>query len=230
MRQLMMVLILVMAGPAMAQDVTRRITVVGQGRVVVVPDMATVTMGVISEAKTGASAMATNAKTVTFVMAQLAETGIETGDVQTSNLSLSPRWDKRSSSSNESGKIGGFLASNKVTVRVRNLAKLGVVLDAVVQSGANNFNGLHFGLQEPQPVQDAARKAAIEDALRKAQIYVTAAGVTLGDVLTISETSQGGNPVMMGMAADMAQSRAVPVSQGALSIEASVTVIYAIKE
>lgn len=233
MRKLTIALILGMAGfamvgSAMAADITRRITVVGQGSVETVPDMATVTMGVISEAKTGAAAMAQNSDAVTQVIAQLAEAGIEARDVQTSNLSLSPRWDKRSSSSNENRKIGGFVASNMVTVRVRDLAKLGLVLDAVVQSGANNFNGLHFGLQDPQPTQDAARKVAVEDALRKAQLYAVAAGVTLGDVLTISETSQASNPVMMGMAADMAQSRAVPVSQGELSIGASITVVYEI--
>ncbi len=234
MRQFMCALIatmLVMAAPTMAEEGTRRITVVGQGSVEAVPDMATVSMGVISEAKTGAGAMTLNSTTLADVMAQLKAAGIEARDVQTSNLSLSPRWDNKSSSRGEGQKIGGFVASNTVTVRVRDLSVLGEVLDAVVQSGANRFNGLHFGLQEPQPVQDAARKVAVADARRKAELYAVAAGVTLGDVLTISEVAQnGGGPVMMAMGAEMAQSRAVPVSQGELSVATSVSVIYAIAD
>jgi len=162
-------------------------------------------------------------------MKQLTEAGGEARDVQTSNLSLSPRWDNSLFSSTGQRKIAGFVASNTVTVRVRDLEKLGTVLDAVVQNGANTFNGLYFGLQEPKPAQDAARKVAVADALRKAQLYAVAAGVTLGDVLTISEAPQSRvSPVMMGVAADMAQSRAVPVSQGELSVAASITVVYAI--
>lgn len=231
MRRVMIALILLMAVPAAAEDVTRRITVVGQGSVEAAPDMATVSMGVITEAKTGAAAMAQNSGTLAGVLKQLSDVGIEARDVQTSNLSLSPRWDNSLFSSTGQRKIAGFVASNTVTVRVRDLDNLGEVLDAVVQNGANNFNGLNFGLQEPQPAQDAARKEAVADALRKAQLYAAAAGVTLGEVLTISEAPQHGvSPVMMTMEADMMQSRAVPVSQGELSVAASITVVYAITD
>jgi len=229
MRYLVIALILGMAMPAMAEDARHRITVVGQGSVEVVPDMATISLGVISEAKTGAAAMAQNSETLAEVMTQLTDAGIEARDIQTSNLSLSPRWDSSLFNSTGQRKIVGFEASNTVTVRVRDLDKLGALLDAVVQSGSNTFNGLNFGLQEPQPTQDAARKVAVADALRKAQLYAAAAGVTLGDVLTISEAPQHGvSPVMMTMEADMMQSRAVPVSQGELSVAASITVVYAI--
>jgi len=231
MRNLVIALVLLMATPVLAEDVgVRRITVVGQGSVEVVPDMATVSMGVISEAKTGAAAMAQNSDTLAEVLKQLSDAGIKARDVQTSNLSLSPRWDNKLFSSSGHRKITGFVASNTLTVRVRDLDKLGEVLDAVVQNGANNFNGLHFGLQEPQPAQDAARQAAVADAQRKAQLYAAAAGVTLGDVLTISEAAggRGVSPVMMTMEADMRQSRAVPVSQGELTIGASITMVYAI--
>ncbi len=229
MRRLMIALILLMAVPAAAADVTRRITVVGQGSVEVVPDMATVSMGVTTEAKTANSAMSRNTDSLEGVLLELVGAGIEMRDVQTNNISLSPRWDNRLASSSGKPKIVGFVASNTLSVRVRDLDRLGEVLDAVVQNGANNFNGLNFGLQDPQPAQDAARKVAVADALRKAQLYALAAGVTLGDVLTISEAPQRGvSPVMMTMEADMMQSRAVPVSQGELSVAASITVVYAI--
>ncbi|MCF6315632.1 MAG: SIMPL domain-containing protein [Marinosulfonomonas sp.] len=226
MRKLMIALVLLVATPTYAEDVVRRITVVGQGAVETTPDMATVSMGVITEAKTGAEAMAQNSAALEGVLKQLGAAGIEAKDVQTSNLSLSPRWD-----SSGQGQIAGFIASNTVTVRVRDLDRLGGVLDAVVQNGANTFHGLHFGLQEPQPAQDAARQDAVADARRKAQLYATAAGVTLGDVLTISEAaSRGVSPVMMIMEADMMQSRAVPVAQGEVTVGATITIVYAIAD
>lgn len=231
MRYFLIGLILLIAAPATAADLTRQITVVGQGSVDAAPDMATISMGVISEAKTGATAMAKNSGVLAGVLKQLGDAGIDARDVQTSNLSLSPRWDNSRSSNTGQHEITGFVASNTVTVWVRDLDNLGVILDAVVQNGANSFNGLSFGLQEPQPAQDAARKVAVADALRKAQLYATATGVTLGDVLTISEVAQRGvSPVMMPMAADMMQSRAVPVSQGEVSVAASVAVVYAIAD
>ncbi len=230
MRKLMIALVLLMATPVYGEDVVRRITVVGQGAVETTPDMATVSMGVITEAKTGAEAMAQNSQALEAVLQQLSAAGIEAGDVQTSNLSLSPRWDNKIFSSSGQRKISGFVASNTVTVRVRDLDRLGEVLDAVVQNGANTFHGLHFGLQEPQPAQDAARQDAVADARRKAQLYAEAAGVTLGDVLTISEAaSRNASPVMMTMGdSDMMQIRAVPVAQGEMTVGASITIVYAI--
>lgn len=229
MRQLMFVLILVLAGPAMASDVMRRITVVGHGSVEVVPDMATVSLGMISEAKTGAAAMALNSDTVAKVIVQLTAARIEARDVQTSNLSLSPRWGKRSVSIRGDNGIIAFVASNTLTVRVRDIGTLGAVLDAALHSGVNTFNSLSFGLQEPQPVQDEARKVAAADALRKAQLYAASTEATLGEVLTISEPMRNGvYPVMASGQAEMMQSRAVPVSQGEVSVAASVTMVFAL--
>ncbi len=229
MRQLMFVLILAMGAPASASDLVRRITVVGHGSVEVVPDMAAVSLGVISEAKTGAAAMVQNSKTLAAVMAQLTAAGIEARDVQTSNLSLSPRWGKRSSNISGDNSISGFVASNTVTVRLRDIGALGKVLDAVLHGGANTFNGLSFGLQDPQPLQDAARKVAAADALRKARIYAASMGAKLGEVVTITEPTQNGvQPVMMSGAGDLARSRGVPVSQGEVSVAASVTMVFAL--
>lgn len=228
MRNSLIALVLLMATPLMAEDTARRITVVGQGSIEMVPDMATVSVGVVVQADTGAAAMAQNALAFEAVLAQLKTAGIEARDVQTSNLSLSPRWGK-SASSFGGNKIAGFVASNTVTVRVRDLARLGEVLDVVVQSGANSFHGLHFGLQEPLPIHDAARKAAVADALHKAQLYAGGAGVSLGDVLSISDASQrSGDPVMMTMQADMVQSRAVPVAQGEISVGANIAMVFEI--
>lgn len=230
MRNLLIALVLGVATPVMADDMAQQITVVGHGTVEMVPDMATVSVGVVVEADTGAAAMAQNSTALALVLEQIKAAGIEARDLQTSNLSLSPRWGKSVSSLGRN-KIAGFVASNTVTVRVRDLDRLGGVLDAVVQNGANIFHGLSFGLQEPLPAQDAARQDAVADALRKAQLYAGAAGVSLGSVLSIREASQrSGGPVMMTMQADMVQSRAVPVAQGEVSVAASITMVFEISQ
>jgi len=228
MRNVIIALVLLMATPVMAQD-ARRIVVNGLGVVDTVPDMATISMGVVSEAKTAGAAMAKNSDALAAVLKQLAAAGVESRDFQTNNLSLSPRWNNSSSMSKAPPQIVGFVATNTVSVRVRDLAQLGVVLDAVVQNGANSFHGLSFGLQDMEPAQNAARVAAVKDAMAKAQLYATAAGVELGDVVSISDgTVRSARPVMME--ADMMRSMAVPVGQGELSVTADVSVVFGIAD
>lgn len=229
MRKLLISLFLVIATPGWSDAALRQITVTGEGRVEAVPDMATVIMGVVTEGDTGAEAMSANSAALAQVFARLRAAGVEERDMQTSNLSLSPRWDNRSSSISGQPQIVGFVASNTVSVRLRDLAQVGTVLDAVVQSGANSFQGISFGLQNPQPVQDEARQKAVRDAIRKARLYAEAAGVELGDIQRITENGGGSpRPVMMAMEADMVRSAAVPVAQGEVSLHASVTVVFAI--
>jgi len=228
MRNVIIVLVLLMATPVMAQE-AGRIVVSGRGVVETVPDMATISMGVVSEAKTAGDAMAKNSDALAAVLKQLAEAGIESRDIQTNNLSLSPRWNNGGSMSKAAPEIRGFIANNTVSVRVRDLAQLGVVLDAVVQNGANSFHGLSFGLQDMEPAQNEARVAAIKDAMAKAQLYATAAGVELGDVVSISDGAvRSVGPVMME--ADMMRSMAVPVAKGELSVTADVTVVFGIAD
>ncbi len=230
MRNVIIALVLLLSAPVMAED-SRRIVVNGHGVVETVPDMATVSMGVVSEAKTAGDAMAENSDALALVLKQLTAAGIESRDIQTNNLSLSPRWDNRSSGVSGQPQISGFIATNTVSVRVRDLAQLGQVLDAVVENGANSFNGLSFGLQDMKPAQDAARVAAVKDAMAKAQLYATAAGVKLGDVVSISDVSRrNAAPAMFGVNADMMRSAAVPVAQGELSVTADVTIVFGIAD
>ena len=103
---------------------------------------------------------------------------------------------------------------------------MGTILDAVVNSGANGFNGLQFGLQDPVPAQDSARVAAVADAKRKAELYAKAAGISLGPIHMLSEAgSHSPQPVMLR---EMAMSDAVPIAQGEVSMRASVTIVYEI--
>ncbi|MEM9432869.1 MAG: SIMPL domain-containing protein [Pseudomonadota bacterium] len=216
------------AAPLMAQQ-DRLISVVGEGQVAAAPDLATVTLGVTQEAKLAAEALRAVSSATRDVFDGLEAMSIESRDIQTSRLSLNPQWSTRKQNGREFNVISGYTASNMVTVIVRDLENLGVVLDAVVQSGANNFNGLSFGFAEPQALEDAARIAAVGDARRKAEMLAQAAGVTLGDVQSISETAGRNRPVPLADAR-MAMESAVPIAEGELSLTSRVSVVFSIAE
>ncbi|WP_299952910.1 SIMPL domain-containing protein [uncultured Roseobacter sp.] len=216
------------AGMALADD-ARVITTTGIGTVETTPDMATLRLGVTHEDKEAAAAMAATSKGVTAVLARLEAAGIAPRDMQTDQLSLQPIWSDYNSNSRDARKITGFLATNMLTVRVRDLDTLGSVLDLVIGDGANSFNGLSFGLQEPKPSQDAARADAVKDAVDRAQQLAEAAGVTLGPIQSISEQGGFARPQMMEMAA--ARSAAdVPIASGELTVSAQVNIVFAIAD
>lgn len=216
-----------LCAPAWAD--TPSLTLTGRGEVATAPDMATITMGVTSFEPTAAAAMAETSTATARVIDALKAAGIEGKDIQTRDLRLSPRWKNRAYKSGETPEIEGFTASNTVMVRVRDMGALGGLLDQVVQLGANQFQGLSFGLQEPEPAQDEARKNAVADAMRKAQLYAEAAGVTLGPILSISETSRVAPQPMMMMEATRSMAADVPVEGGEVSVGASVTMVFAIQ-
>ncbi len=218
-------------GFAAAQEVPApRVTVTGEGRVEAAPDMATVSLGVSTEADTAALALAENSAQVAQVLATLTAAGVAERDVQTSGLSLSPRWDGYGSDSGAAPKVVGYTAANTVTVRIRVLADLGGVLDAVVSSGANTLNGLAFGMSAPEPLLDQARQRAVADAMRKAALFAGAAGVTLGPVRMIDEASGYSQPApMFRMDAEMSSAPAVPVAGGEVSLTATVTMVFDLK-
>ena len=238
MRILGLVATLVMlAEPVLAQAVTAAdepptIMVTGEGRVDVAPDLATISLGVTNEADTAKEALDANTAALQAAIDRLKAAGIEDRDIQTSGLSLGPRYDYNRTNPDGSAQITGFIASNMVTVRVRVLDQLGAVLDAVVTDGANTLGGVSFGLQEPDPVLDEARKDAVADARRKAELYATAAGVTLGKVRSIAEQSGFAVPMPMPMAeASLSKAAApVPIAGGEVSVTANVTIVYEIGE
>ncbi len=223
-------LFLALPGIGAAQEPPATITVTGEGRVEAAPDMATVSLGVTTEAETASAAMAENSNAVAAILEQLSGAGIEARDIQTSGLSLGPRYNYRSSG-DQPPEITGYTASNMVTVRVRALDTLGGVLDRVVSGGANTLNGLGFGLQDDQAAMDEARRGAVAEAARKAALFAEAAGVALGPILSIHE---GGammpQPKMMAAEASFARDGGVPVAGGELSIRADVTIVYSIAE
>jgi uncharacterized protein YggE len=224
-----LVAVLLCAAPmAMADPADRVITVSGSGQVDVAPDMATLTLGVTHEAKVASAAMDQVSDSVAQILARLSDMGIEPRDMQTSGLSLNPVWANHNSSTPQRPKISGFVARNSVMVRVRALDGLGAVLDAVIIDGANDLGGIRFGVQQPDPLMDEARRRAVTDAMAKAQVLADAAGVTLGPLQTMSEQGGRGQPMMMEMAAS--RDGGVPIAAGQVSLSASVTLVFAIAD
>lgn len=225
MRLLLGLIAIVLAFPVAAEDM-RTITVIGEGRVSAEPDMAILRLGVSREARMASDAMRAASEATAAVLAQIETAGIEARDVQTANVSLSPRWQHEN---NNAPRIVGYVASNDLTVRVRALDTLGALMDGVVGDGANQMNGLSFAIAEPRPLQDEARKEAVADARKKAELLATSAGVSLGNVMTISENGGFGQPVVMARGA-MMEASAVPIAAGEMDISATVTVVFAIAE
>ena len=214
-----------LAGAALAAD-PARITVTGEGRVDAAPDMATITLGVTSEGTTATAAMAANSAQLAQVLANLKAAGIADRDLQTTGLALNPNWQSNDNGSNL--RIVGYVASNILTVRVRALAGLGAALDAAVKDGANTVDGVSFGLADPDPVLDEARRRAVTDATRRALLLTEAAGVSLGAVVAINEGGGSFAPApMFGKAVGMT-AEAVPLASGEVSLSASVTMVWEI--
>lgn len=204
-----------------------QITVTGEGRVQAAPDMATITLGVTTQGPTAAEAMAANSAELAKVMDRLTASGVAARDMQTTGLSLYPEW--RPSADGQSQQIGGYTASNTLTLRIRALDTLGGVLDSAIQDGANTLNGVEFGLATPRPAEDEARKLAVADARARAELLAAAAGVELGGISTITEAGAMSDPrPMMRMSADAAG--APPVAGGEIATIASVTITWDIKE
>ena len=221
------VVLTLLAAPAFTQELPRLITVTGEGRALAAPDMATLRLGVTTDGATARDAIAANSRAMADVLDRIESAGIADRDVQTHDFSVSPRWENRP---NEAPRIAGFVARNQVFVRVRDLDALGPLLDAVTRDGANTFDGLSFGLQDPGPIEDAARRAAVTEAQRKATLYAEAAGVTLGPLQSIDEGSASSSPVPMARAEMAVAMDSVPVASGELAITARVRLVYQIAD
>ena len=215
------------ASPVLSEDALRTLTVTGEGRASGAPDMATVNLGVQREARQARAAMAAASEAAGAVLATLGDAGIESRDIQTTRVGLDPVYARQSD--NAPPRITGYVASNDLVVRVRDLSSLGAVLDAVVSDGANTFRGIRFGISDPTVLAAEARTAAVGDAIARAETLAAAAGLSLGDIHSLSEGGGGAIPQPMMRAAVMAES-AVPVAQGEVDITARVTIVYAIDE
>ena len=216
-----------LAAPALAQTQTMPpavISVTGEATVSVPPDLAQIDGGVTTEAKTAREASDTNNAAMGKVLLALKGAGIDEKDFQTARLSLQPQTAPNRTGPNA---IVGYRASNRVTIRLRDVTKVASVIDTLVAAGANDIGGINFMVSQASKLLDEAREQAIADARRKAEIYAKAAGVTLGAPLSISEAGAPGPILYRRMAAGMAAS--APVAQGEETLVVTVGVSWAIK-
>ena len=224
------------APAARAQDAAKpreaTIVVTGEGRAEMAPDMALIDLGVVKDAKTAREALDANNTAMAEVLAAFKEAGIAERDVQTSGFSISPQYQYPQSSTGENPPpvLVGFQVLNTVTVRVRDLARLGEILDKAVTLGANQGSGIRFVNDKPDTAVSDARKKAVANAVAKAKELTEAAGVGLGRVLEISETSYRADPMpmMRTMAKGFAEDASVPIAAGENSYSVTVNVTFAL--
>jgi len=191
-----------------------------------VPDVATLSAGVVTQAADGNTAMRENAVQMDKVMAAIKAAGIAERDIQTSGINLSPQYRY---ADNEAPKITGYQASNTVSLKVRDITRLGKVLDSLAAQGANQINGPSFEIDQPEPVYDEARLAALKKAQARAETYAKSLGLRVRRIVSISEGSSGGFRPPMPM---MAMARAgkaemdTAVAPGETTLSVSLDVVF----
>lgn len=190
------------------------------------PDMATITLGVTNEAPSASEAMKLNAEKMTGVIASLKKAGVDPRDIQTSGLNLNPQYVYVE---NQPPKLNGYQASNTVTIVVRDLKKLGSVVDASVNSGATNVGGISFGIEDSQASEDKARVEAVKALQAKANLYAQSLGYRVARLVTFSE-SGGYAPQPPVVYASFARAEKMdagtPVEAGQLKVRIDVSATF----
>ena len=192
-----------------------RLDIIAQGSVKRVPDVAIISAGVVTQARDAKDAMAANATAMARVLTALRGAGVADRDMATAQIGLSPQYRY---AENQPPVVTGYQANNSVTVRFRDIAKSGAILDALVAAGANQISGPTLTLDKPEAALDEARADAIKTARARAELYAKAAGMTVKRIVAISETGDVARPMpmmqMRAMASDaMAKSEIVPGEQ-----------------
>jgi len=207
----------------------RTITISAGGTVTARPDEAAVTIGVVSSARNAKAALAANNAAMQPVIDALKGVGIDTKDLATANFNLQPTYEY--TNDGKPPKLTGYQVTNAVEVRVRAIARLGDILDTVVGQGSNQISGINFIVSKAEDLKDEARKSAVANATRMAKTYAAAAGVALGEVQSISEAVEAREfgQLSASMAPKARAAGPAPIEPGEQTLEARVTMIWAIK-
>jgi uncharacterized protein YggE len=197
----------------------RTVSVVGEGRAATTPDVATLQLGVETTDATLTTAQADNSQRSAALRARLRELGVEARDIQTSGYNVGQ----------DHGPEGpiGYRVSNMVRITVRVLDRVGALLDAAIEAGANRVHYVGFGALDSAEAQHRAREAAMAEAQAKAAHYAALAGAQLGPVLAITES--GTAPPPFARAAPMrAMMATTPIDTGEETITVTIQVTYAL--
>lgn len=216
----------VMSAAAQEKRTERSVTVSATASVPAEPDIAHIATGVVSEAATAREALQRNSAAMKKVIDGLKEAGVDAKDIQTVNFSVEPRYQQ--GKDGRAPQINGYRVSNQVRITARDLAKLGELLDKVVDLGANQAGGISFEVSKAETLKDEARRQAVANARRRAELFAQAAGARIGEVITIAEDVIEGGPRPMVRARAMA-AEAVPIEPGTQMLEARVQVTWALQ-
>ena len=192
------------------------------------PDMVTIGAGVTTEARAATEALRANSAEMVKVIDQIRRLGVAERDIQTTGINLNAMYDYDQDARRQV--FRGYQASNRVSIKLRQIGETGRVLDALVAAGATDINGPSFGLENDEPAKDAARKRALERAKARAEDYARQLGYDGARVLAISESISGSSPMperaMMRASADMVAAAAPPVQPGMVETGISLSIQY----
>ncbi|HEY7242952.1 MAG TPA: SIMPL domain-containing protein [Xanthobacteraceae bacterium] len=204
-----------------------RLVVIGEGTVSVTPDYARIIAGATTRAKTVKEASDTNARIMAAAGAALLQSGIAQRDIQTSRFSVQPVYAPQEPPAEP--KLTGYSVSNQVTIHLRDLTKVGDVLDRLITAGVTSVGSISFLVSDQSKALDQGRAAAIADARRKAEIYAHASQLRLGDVAWVTEDTGFAPPIAMrASAAAPAMATSVPIAPGEDMLRVRVTVGFAV--
>jgi uncharacterized protein YggE len=202
----------------------RWVEVTGEGAVSAAPDFARVTLGVTTTGKDAGETMAANAKSASAVVTLIKSEGVAPADIRTSAMSISPTVSQPSPGQAHEPAITGYSVSNDITVIVRDIPRLGALLDKAVAASANAIYGIAYGENDPSGLLDKARPLAVADARRKAEIYAKAGGAQIGRLLELTEGTGAQPPVAFAArASSLAGAPPTPIEAGADKLQVTIT-------
>ena len=213
--------------PAVAQAIAgTRLDITATGEATRVPDIATISAGVITRAATARAALEQNAARMERVRAALKRAGIADRDIQTSNISLNPEY---TYGQNQPPKLNGYSASNTVTVRFRDIENAGKILDALVKEGANQISGPNLTIDRPEAALDEARAKAVAEGRARADLYARSLGMRVVKIVSVSES--GGSypvppPMPMYARAEAAQAADSKIDAGEQKLQVTVSMTF----
>jgi uncharacterized protein YggE len=218
------------AATAQTVEPVPSLVMVGEAEQVGTPDLALVTLGVTRDGKTASQALRATTQAMRNVLDAVRKHGVDPRDIQTSGLSVQPRYERppQRPGGDDRVSIVGYSASNQLSLRARRLESLGELLDDVVAAGANDIRGLSFDVADRAKLLDEARIRAVEDAKRKATLYADAAGIRLGAIINVQEESIEHEPRQMAAARAGPSAAPVPIEAGEITLRARVRMTWRI--
>jgi uncharacterized protein len=226
-KYVMFLCVVLIALPVQAAE--RTISIDGVGEVSAKPDTVELRVAVIGNAASAAVAMTTASNKAAAVLKKLSAHGIADKDIQTGSVSLNPVYQRNQNNQQQEPKVIGYRAAIDNLVRLRAMESLGKVIDDLLQAGADRLDGIHFFLADTDALMAEARKKAVKDALAKAAQLSTAAGVELGQVISITDAAAGGPLPQQRMMAISSARAGAPVMPGEIRIMVRVHMVMAIR-